>query len=97
MHCQFAIWLEGGLGKQKTEKTSGFQSWKDHGIDLSKLLGKKCIVRHHYSLGLQRSADGLQRPLLIPPAQKSSPHNKYILLRIYRHTSVETMHFLSAV
>lgn len=25
---------------QKIEKTSGFQSWKDHGIDLSKLLEK---------------------------------------------------------
>lgn len=61
---------------QKTEKVSGFLGWKDNGMHLSKLLlGKRCIMKHHSFLGLQRSADALQRPLLIPPAQKSAPDN----------------------
>lgn len=73
VRCQFAVWVQGGLG---TEKTSGFLSWKDNGMHLSKLLlGKRCIMKHHSFLGLQRSADALQRPLLIPPAQKSVPNN----------------------
>ena len=61
---------------QKIEKASGFLCWKDKGMQLSKrLLGKRCIMKHHPSLGLLRTADALQRPPLIPPAQKSAPDN----------------------
>ena len=61
---------------QKIEKASGFLGWKDKGMQLSKrLLGKRCIMKHHPSLGLPRTADALQRPPLIPPAQKSAPDN----------------------
>lgn len=69
MHCQFAIWLEGGLG---TENRKGlwFPRLEGSWNRSFKTIGKRCIVRHYSSLGLQRSADGLQRPLLIPPAQK---------------------------
>lgn len=81
---------------QKREKTSCFQGWRDHGIHLSKLLEKDAsrgiipLWDHREVLMV------LQRPLLIPPIQTSS-HTKYILLRIYRHTSVKTMYFLSAM
>jgi len=61
---------------RKIEQNSGFLGWKDNGTHLSKLLlGKRCIIKHHPSLGLQRSTDALQRPLLNPPAQKSAPNN----------------------